>query len=646
MSPSEDIPVSRTVGDEAPESAAPGPRSDAELHDPLRIRPFRQRLVRGVVVVVVALTALSSVLSLRFADTLARERESALLGQLVQAGLGAPESDATIAALRSRSTRHFERETRSGALLEWGFAPPPHATTWAALTPSEGSARMLTASTQGQTREMIATTVVQLVVGGGVIAWLTFWAGIVVTRSATERLQASSQALLRASTHDGQTGLPRRAHFLASMPSPAEAATGAVITIQIADHDGVGDTLGVAAADALVLGIADRIEQAVPRRTRVGRARVDTLITWTPGLSPDEALTLAELLRSQLGGAMSASGFSLLPTLRLGVAVRPLHGQTAEELVARASRATRSEVAAHAGIAAYDPSFERDLEWRYRMRPRLQTAIERGIIALHYQPKVDGRTGRTVGVEALARWTDEEEGVVRPDHFIALAEQTGMIQALTLHALEVAARQAVLLREAGLECPIAVNLSAVCFSRPNLVDEIVEVLLKQDLYADALQFEVTETAALNDPRRAREQLTRLRNVGFRVAMDDFGTGHSSLAQLADMPFDDVKIDQAFIRPLDASAPNDDPGWRLVAAIVHLASTLGLGIVAEGVEDAGVGTRLGAMGCQSLQGWAYAKALPADLLLARLQSERQTAAPALPRSPPRGALSPLASIPRT
>jgi len=598
-----------------------GSRWSDRAAEALPIGQVRRRLTRGVLLALVVLTGLSTLLSIRFADTLVQERESALLARLVESGLGDPASQEAVSVLRAASVRHFRRGGETGGVIEWGIVESPDDLAWAALTRPGGAPVLLRAAPPALSEAMLATASVRLVIGGAMLAWLAFWAGTIVTRFATRRLDAAAQALVWSRAHDAQTGLPNDVRFLESLPPPAEAETGAVIVIHLAEQPSIGDALGAAAADTVLRALVERVRRSVPTRTRVARTRFDTLSLWTADLGAEEALALARFLLSQVGGAVPVDGFPVLPSLRLGVAVRPDHGAQAADLLAHAGRASRSDEAIESGVGLYDPSYRRDQERRLRMRPRLQHAISHGLIELHYQPKVDAGTGRTIGAEALARWTDETYGVVRPDQFIALAEQSGLIHALTLHVIDVAAAQAVRLREAGLRCPIAVNLSAVSFNRASLVDEIVEIVLRHDLFADALQFEVTETAALQDPRRAAMHLDRLRNVGFRVAMDDFGTGQSSLAQLSSLPFDDVKIDQAFIRPLSADAPHDAPEWRLVAAIIHLARTLGLSIVAEGVEDVAVGQRLGEMGCPCLQGWAYGKAVPAEDFVSRLRQER-------------------------
>lgn len=601
-------------------ASAPLPRAREDA-DPLQIGDFRRRLVRAVVGIVVVLTLTATGLSIRLSDTVSREREAVMLSSLLaRDGRGQPTTAEDLAQLVARSVRMFERQDAGGAVWQWGFFDQPEPGAWAAVLPPEGTPQLLVSNRPGNTPEMVETGLIRLLFGGSVLAWLTFWAGLLVTQRATSRLQESAGQLLHAWTHDGQTGLMTRDRLVDVVDGSGGTSHGALLVVPLLDHTEHHDTLGPDHADAVLAALVDRLQTAVPKTASVGRTATDCLTAWVPGMTEEAALDVAEALHGALHQPVDVAGFTVLPTTSVGVALQPRDGDTARDLLARAGRASRSGEALAHGVAAYRPEMEADQERHLWMRPLLRSAMESGSITLAFQPKVDARTGRIRGAEALARWTDPERGPIRPDHFIAVAEQSGQIHLLTRQLLDLAADQAARLRDLGHDCPIAMNLSALCVADEGLIVRLREVIEARGLTPGALDLEITETAAVVHPNRARSQLEQLRALGFHVAMDDFGTGQSSLAQLGSLPIDDVKIDQAFIRPLDPDAPSGDLKWRLVEGIIRLAESLERTTTAEGVESRAVGERLAALGCTTLQGWAYSRAVPGPDLEALLAAQ--------------------------
>jgi len=251
----------------------------------------------------------------------------------------------------------------------------------------------------------------------------------------------------------------------------------------------------------------------------------------------------------------------------------------------------------------------------------LRSAIERGDIAVQYQPKVSLRDGRIVGVEALARWPSDAPDAVAPDVFIPLAESNGLIIPLTFHVLREALSACRLWRVRHPDCSVAVNISPLVLADPNLPEDIERLLQEAGLGAGALVAEITESTVIEHPLIAAEVLTRLRIKGVSLAIDDFGTGHSSLLSLLRMPFSELKIDKSFVAHCDV----DPEAWKITRATISMARELGMTVVAEGVESEVIAGMLKGVGCDVAQGWLFAKAMSADALNAWLAA--QTAAPA-------------------
>jgi EAL domain-containing protein (putative c-di-GMP-specific phosphodiesterase class I) len=241
-----------------------------------------------------------------------------------------------------------------------------------------------------------------------------------------------------------------------------------------------------------------------------------------------------------------------------------------------------------------------------RIATRLRLALQNNGLDLHYQPQVDIRTGEVHSFEALLRWSDAELGAVSPAQFVPVAEHAGLMPALGEVVLQLACQQLQCWRQAGFAARVAVNLSPLQFRDELLAERIVEELRQRNLPCESLCVEVTESAMMDDPAAAAAQLQRLADAGIEVHLDDFGTGHSSLAWLKDFPIRSIKIDRGFVRNMLADG-NDD---AIVRAVIGLAHTLGCKVIAEGVEEPEQLQRLNALGCDLYQGWLFSKALPA------------------------------------
>jgi EAL domain-containing protein (putative c-di-GMP-specific phosphodiesterase class I) len=314
------------------------------------------------------------------------------------------------------------------------------------------------------------------------------------------------------------------------------------------------------------------------------------------------------------------------------VAIGPAHGEDADTLLRRADVAMYSAKGRRIGSAVYEPRLDRYSPERLAVAGELRHAIARGELSLHYQPQVEPRTGRVDAVEALVRWNHPERGLIGPTEFVPLAERTGLIRPLTLWVLEAAIRECSAWRRAGVDLHVSVNLSTA-----NLVDtelpNAIEGLLRQwAVPPEYLRLEITESTAMADPVRTRAVLARLNALGTPLAIDDFGTGYSSLAYLRSLPVRELKIDRSFVSRM-TSTSNDA---AIVVATIDLAHTLGLRVVAEGVEDLATLQALMRRGCDLVQGYFVAR----PLAVAEL---RQWLA-AWPGSPWTGAARPTVVVP--
>jgi EAL domain-containing protein (putative c-di-GMP-specific phosphodiesterase class I) len=305
----------------------------------------------------------------------------------------------------------------------------------------------------------------------------------------------------------------------------------------------------------------------------------------------------------------------------MGMVTFPTHGEDAETLMRRADVAMYLAKGDVRSLSVYDPATDPSNPERLALSGELRGAIAAEELDVHYQPKFDVADMRIRGVEALVRWHHRTRGMLPPDEFIPIAEHTGLIKPLTLLVLRKAARQCLEWNRSGLALTVAVNLSVVNLLDVELVDDVTRILEEEGLPARLLELEVTESTVMVNPQHAIAQLRRLSAMGIRLAIDDFGTGHSSLSYLRRLPVNELKIDRAFISDL----ATDQHDAAIVESTIQLAHHLGLGVVAEGVEDAASLAILQELHCDQAQGFHLGRPAPAEQLLAQLQHHSRTPA---------------------
>lgn len=427
--------------------------------------------------------------------------------------------------------------------------------------------------------------------------------------------------------HDPLTGLVNRASFRALLEDHLGAlARGdrrfALFLLDLDRFKDVNDALGHAAGDELLRLAAARLRAALRDSDVLARLGGDEFAILVPDLvDPDQMLALARRLVACLHEPFDLGGQRVCTGTSIGIAVAPDHGSSPDDLLRHADIALyRAKAMGRGHPRLFEPSMAEQHAERQRLEADLRTALERGELEVHYQPKFDPHTGALTSCEALLRWRHRERGLVPPSRFIPLAEETGLIHAIGSWVLERACSQAA--TWGGL--PIAVNLSPVQFRDEGLAERIRRVLETTGLPPDRLELEITETALVEEPERAVATLAKLKALGVRIAMDDFGTGHSSLGHLQRLPFDKLKIDRSFVDRLE-NGPRDR---AIVAAIVDLARALGMTTCAEGVETDGQLDALRQTGCQEVQGFLLARPLPAEEFAARFLAPPPPGRPAL------------------
>jgi diguanylate cyclase (GGDEF)-like protein len=425
--------------------------------------------------------------------------------------------------------------------------------------------------------------------------------------------------------HDSLTGLPNRTLFQRELAAALEAVVGggepgaAVMVLDLDGFKSVNDTLGHQQGDALLVEVAGRLRAALGRDGTVARLSGDEFAVVLPGAGDEAAAvrTGRRLLRS-LEHPVVLDGLEIVVGASLGLSLAPVHGTEPAQLLKRADRAMYEAKTATGSLRVYEADLDDDSPRRLTLVSELRAALHQGALQVHVQPQARLRTDEIVGVEALVRWQHPRLGWVSPDEFVPVAERSGLIGALTSHVLEVSLAAVASWRAAGRELGIAVNLSTRSLQDPDLVEEIARLLRRHDVPARLLTLEVTESSVMVDPGRAVAVLHRLRELGVRLSVDDFGTGYSSLSYLQRLPVQEVKIDRSFVAGLDRGA--DDVA--IVRTIVDLGRSLGLEVVAEGVEDRATLDRLAAMDCHLIQGWHLARAMPIDELLPWLAAREQ------------------------
>jgi diguanylate cyclase (GGDEF)-like protein len=439
-------------------------------------------------------------------------------------------------------------------------------------------------------------------------------ARIVVTHvDITERVR-TEEALIWQAGHDELTGLPNRTSLLGSIADAlAGGESGADVTgLLVLDLDSfktVNDSLGHEVGDALLRQVAVRLAEQVRPGDVVGRLGGDQFVVLARGCDSSEAAALAFRLQTTFAAPFVARGIPVPVTASIGVAVSRPGSDDAHQLLSDADAAMcAAKSSGRDRVHLFSPGLRETARWRLEVATRLRDdAIDQ--LVVHYQPLVRLDTGEVEGVEALVRWQHPERGLLPPDSFLSVAEETGQVIPITRWLLRETTARAAEWAAAGLSLRMSVNVSARHFSAETLVRDVRVALRESGLPPEQLVLELTETTVAEDPTRAEDQLTVLRGFGVGVAIDDFGTGWSSLAQLFSLPIGTLKIDRSLLTAAERAAAGES--GAVLRAIVELTRTLGIRSVAEGVETTEHLRMVRAAGCDLAQGWLLGQAMPED-----------------------------------
>jgi diguanylate cyclase (GGDEF)-like protein/PAS domain S-box-containing protein len=460
---------------------------------------------------------------------------------------------------------------------------------------------------------------------------------IALVEDITDQKQARERLSLQA-MHDPLTGLPNRRHFEESLDIALALAKrdtmknagvlknavvwqGGEVAILYVDLDGfklVNDTMGHRAGDLLLKEVAGRISACLDDSALLCRVGGDEFTVVLTGLDgPEVPARVAKRLLQSFHSPFQIGGQEISMCASAGISRYPLDGSDSSALLQSAD--TAMYCAKRSGNNRYQfftAQMRKDAQQRLTIESRLRRALDCREISVQFQPQYELAGNNLIGFEALCRWFNPELGHVPPDRFIPVAEETGLIVAIGNHVLREACLQALQWQGGPLPVRVAVNVSAVQFTRVDFVNSIVDILHETGLRPALLEVELTESALIRDREDGVRKMQRLRNLGIRISLDDFGTGYSSLSYLQNMPIDTLKIDRSFTMKLGSS----QTALSMVRAIIAMARALGLRVLTEGVEDSAQVEILRQLGCDDIQGYFCGRPESPEASVARVSGE--------------------------
>jgi diguanylate cyclase (GGDEF)-like protein len=450
-------------------------------------------------------------------------------------------------------------------------------------------------------------------------------------RSANEQLQSANAELHKRAFHDPLTGLPNRQlfedrlmHAVARTQREDDSIRGrraeklAILFIDLDGFKPVNDSFGHGVGDSLLQETASRlgaVARGIDTVARLGGDEFVLLMEHVTGSA--DCVTLARRVVETLRKPFVIGDREIRISGSVGIVLYPDHGEK-EQLLAHADAAMYvAKRSGGAGYALFEPHMDAGAIDQLSLQSDLRRAVELDQLELHYQPKVDGRRGLICGVEGLLRWNHPKRGMVGPAIFIPIAERCGLINELGNWVIEEACQQINAWADEGVRMRVAINLSAHQLRQDDLVERIHGALDKHLVDASQLLCEITESVAMQDLKATQRTFGGLQGIGVYLSIDDFGTGYSSLSYLRQLPARQLKIDRSFVNDLETS----DDSRAVVDAVIRLAHALGLRVVAEGVETAGQRDILVDLACDELQGYYFARPMPAATLLAWTMGNR-------------------------
>jgi diguanylate cyclase (GGDEF)-like protein len=422
-----------------------------------------------------------------------------------------------------------------------------------------------------------------------------------------DRLRDQVSENAHQAMHDSLTALPNRLMFDRSATTALAASEScSVLLLDLDRFKEINDTLGHAAGDAVLQQVGSRLSAVVDGDACVARLGGDEFAVVMVDSQQRDAIALAERIRSALLAPLDVVGVTLTLDASIGIALAPVHGSDIETLLRRADVAMYAAKDAHGGVVVYAADRDHNSAARLALVADLRAAIANGDLVLAYQPKTQTMGREVHGVEALVRWSHPERGMIPPDDFIGIAEQTGLNGPLTEWVLRTALTQCREWLDDGLDLSVAVNISPRTLHDPSFAPALSDLLSETRVPAARLTLEITEGALMDDPERAIDVLWDLRRSGVRLSVDDLGVGHSSLSYLKRLPVHEIKIDRSFVTGM----VDDGDDEAIVTAVIAMVHRLRMTVVAEGVEDERTLIRLAELGADVAQGYWMSRPLPA------------------------------------
>ena len=435
---------------------------------------------------------------------------------------------------------------------------------------------------------------------------------MVIDQTQELRRQAANlehQAMHEA-THDSLTDLPNRVLLRDRIEQAIHSVLreGKILALFLLDLDRfkeINDTLGHYNGDRLLKNVALRLKGMVRESDTLARLGGDEFAILLPVIKEKEnVIAIVEKIQQSLLSPFSLKGINIDVQASIGIAVAPENGRDVDSIMQRADIAMYAAKKNNHGYAVYSPELDEHSPKRLTLMGELRQAIENNDLVLYYQPQIEIKTNKIVGVEALVRWQHQEHGLIPPDEFIPLAERTGLIRQLSVWVMKTALAQTEKWHESKLKLEVAINISPVTLLDPDLPETITGHLASVNLEPHYVTIEITEGTIIKDPHLAMDILNRLSAMGIKISIDDFGTGYSSLAYLKKLPVTELKIDKSFV--MDMVENENDA--VIVKSTIDLAHNMGLKVVAEGVENQEIIEQLTNMNCDILQGYHFSRPL--------------------------------------
>ena len=444
--------------------------------------------------------------------------------------------------------------------------------------------------------------------------WVAIWGALSLSSIISKRFEGINNELREAASRDDLTGLYNRIYMLESldarldqMDNTASAEPGALFLMGLNRFKEINETIGSKGADDCLIAVSKKFKLCLPEGTELYRYGGDEFAFWTSEFNEQALHELAQKMTQACAEPLEIGGWTFNLSVAIGIALFPKDALNPKDLLHCTDIALQDAKKSRRAVQFYNAQHDENTQLKTLLRNQIPEAIASAEFNLTFQPKIDLVTGAIKGVEALARWQHATLGNIPPDIFIPLIEQGREINAFSRLMLHSSIKQAKRWHDEGKEIPIAVNLSPYNLLDNNMLPFIEGQLEVIGLPPRLLEVELTESAAMLDPQLAQSVFTRLRNMGVRVSIDDFGTGMSSMSYLQNLPVDCIKLDRSFIENIES----DEVAHAIVACMISLCHTLGKVVIAEGVESRSQANALKQLGCDQAQGYLFSRPLEVD-----------------------------------